>query len=261
MTWKRPELTARAPNRAIGGLYRIAPGQKGGKIFGGVPLQTTEDAVVAAVRTGYRIADAQIEHGMRIAQELRGAAQRAGAGEPKDMLTNAEALIGRALQLMAEWLETLAAEPSSPLKRLLSAQYRLLGALIGLEANAPKDFVAEIQELVKQTVRDAAAPERSARPERRPPVARPVIKFDKEPRAVELVKWELSNDLANVQLSPLNFMRAGDPGSTFNGSIERRPNGMLTLALSLDAKTPEGQWKAPICGTDKVLLGVAVVEL
>ena len=48
--------------------------------IGGVPLTTAEDTVVAAVRLAYKVADAQIEHSMRLAQRLRTAGDRQ-AGE------------------------------------------------------------------------------------------------------------------------------------------------------------------------------------
>jgi hypothetical protein len=262
MTYTRPPLTVREPNRAVGGFYRIAPGQKGGKIFGGVPLQTTEDAVVAAVRTGYRIADAQIERGMKIAQQLRGAAKRAGAGEPKDMLLSAESLATRGIALIVEWLETQAAQPSSPLKRMLSAEYRLLGSLLGLGPDAANDLEAKIREIFKQGDGQASATESSARAGVPPTVAHPVIVFDGEPRAVELIKWELSGEVAGVTLKPLKFARAGDPGSTFDGRVEyRADDGALVLTLTLSAQTAEGRWKAAICGTNNVLVGIVIVEL
>ena len=50
--WRRPTPTALGPDRSFGGYYRTADRQLKGKDLRGVPLQTTEDAVVAAVRLG-----------------------------------------------------------------------------------------------------------------------------------------------------------------------------------------------------------------
>ncbi len=61
--WTRPDLSARAPNRAFGGLVRTADVERGGSTLAGVPLQTVSDAVVATVKLGYQVADRQIDRG------------------------------------------------------------------------------------------------------------------------------------------------------------------------------------------------------
>lgn len=264
MIYRRPELPVRGPNRAPGGYYRTTDGQSGGNVFGGMPVQTTEDAVVAAVRTGYRIADAQIERGMRIAESLRGAAQRAGAGEPKDMLANAESLAKRSMLLMLDWLETLAAQPSSPLKRMLRAEYRLLGGLIGLEPGAWSDLEKNLRKLARRhDERDQdEVTEPESHPRSMPSSTLPVIVFDGVPRAVELVRWQISHDLHDVELEPLKFALSGGLSTTFGAKIEMRPSdGALLLRLALAADTAEGVWKAPVCGPANELFGVVVISL
>lgn len=251
MTWKRPELKVRAPNRQIGGFYQAMPGQGGRQAFGGLPLQTPEDAVVAAMLAGYRIADAQIARGMRMAQDLRGSVKDAGIKEPKDIPPAAEALVRRGVLALIKWLT---ADPSSPLKNVLSAEY-LLGALARLEPSARDEIVKQALKLFT----GATAPSSTAHAGSA--VAPPKIRFEKESRCIELKKWELSSDFAGVAFDPLKFRRTGDPGSTFDGRLERRADDGLTLTVTLSPQTPNGEWKAPICGADNVLIGIVVVEL
>ena len=259
MTYQRPELAVRTPNRAAGGFYRTSTGAGGGSVFGGIPLQASEDAVVAAVRAGYRIADAQIENGMRIAESLRGAAARSGAGDAKEVLTTTEGLARRAAVLLLNGIDALAAQPSTVLKRILLSEPQILGALIGLEPNAWGGLEKILGALLRQHG-TAAAPEadRASEPE---PV-RPTIVFDREARPVELAKWQLDHSVAGADFKTLKFTRVGNPGATFSGNIETNPgNGKLVLKLALEAETPEGVWKAPICGPNNELLGIVVINL
>jgi hypothetical protein len=262
MTYKRPVLQARGPNRSPGGYYRAAAGKSGGPSFAGVPLQTTEDAVVAAVRAGYRIADAQIERGMRIAEELRGAARRAGSGDATDLLRNAEALAQRSALLGIDWLETLAALPSGPLRQLLTTQSRLLAGLIGLDPAQWKNLRRLLRNLGREQG-TAAEPEQAPRVE---PIAAaaPRIIFDTgvTARAVEIIKWQVVPDLEKKTLAPMRFVRSGDPSATFGGKLEFDPlDRVPLLRLHLSENTAEGRWKAPICSEANELFGIVIVEL
>jgi len=250
MTWQRPELKVRAPNRSIGGLYRAGPGQEGAQPPSGIPFRTTEDAVVGAIFAGYQIADAQIANGVKIAMKLRGAAKQHGIEEPKDVLTTAETLARRGALFLLRWLVS---DPSSPLKNVLSAEH-LLGALAGLDPATRDAIVALVLELFKD------APGSPTKATTKATRSRVQIEFDAEPRAVELKKWELSSDATSVTLNPLRFRRSGDLESTFDGRIEFGAGDAAVLTLTLSGHTPEGLWKAPICA-NSVLLGVAVVEL
>jgi hypothetical protein len=255
-------LPVRGPNRSPGGYYRTAAGRNGGPVFGGVPMQATEDAVVAAVRAGYRIVDAQIERGMRIAEDLRGAARRAGVGEASDMLASAESLARRSMLLAIDWLETLAAQPSGPLTRILNAQYRLLGSLVGLDPQAWKDLQKPLRDSDGQK-EAAPPPNRGLHAEPASSIA-PRILFEAgmPARAVEVIKWQIRRDLRATTLAPLKFLRIGDLNSTFGGTVELDPaDGVPILRLRLSDATAEGQWKAPICSQGNELLGIAIVEL
>ena len=142
--WSRPQLERDRPIRThVGGFYRTADGSDAG--IGGVPLTTAEDAVVSAVRLAYKVADAQIAQSMRLAQRLRKAGDRqAGEHSDRKALDATEQLVFRAMMGALAWVEAATAtEEGSPLMRLLSSQYRLLGSLLGLSVTDRSKSVAE----------------------------------------------------------------------------------------------------------------------
>src|SRR6185295_11494907 len=86
--WVRlPDLDRYAPIRGVGGVYRSAE-VPGGSIAG-VPLTSAEDAVVAAVRMGYRVAETHIDRAGRLAKRLRSAGERSVGAEPERQAVDA----------------------------------------------------------------------------------------------------------------------------------------------------------------------------
>ena len=89
--------------------------------------------MTAAVRMAYKVAAAQVDRSSRLAQRLRDAGDRAvGPGSDRQALDATERLVFRAMMGGLTWLETAAAERDSPLKRLLAAEYRIVGSMLGL---------------------------------------------------------------------------------------------------------------------------------
>jgi hypothetical protein len=130
---KAPERTG--PRRGAGGFYRTAEGKD--RASGGIPLQTANDAVVAAVRLAYKVAEQQIERSTRLANALRKAGNRA-AGPHSDVqaLDATEKLVMNALLSGLAWWESSVAEGRCPVKRLAAAEYRMLGSILGLTPGA-----------------------------------------------------------------------------------------------------------------------------
>lgn len=129
--WARPQLERNGPKRTAGGFYRTAEGRQSG--LGGLPLNTAEDAVVAAVRLAYKVADAQVQRSARLAQRLRDAGDHAvGARSDRKAVDASEQLVFKAMMGALSWLEGVAAEGDTPLKRLITTQYKLVGSMLGV---------------------------------------------------------------------------------------------------------------------------------
>src|SRR6266508_509068 len=137
---RRP-LKRTAPDRRAGNYFRSAAEDgkgKDGKAIGGIPLNSTEASVVAAVRMAYEVAEVQIDRSARLARRLRDAGdQAAGPHSSRQALDATERLVFRAMMAFLGWLETAAADNGNALKRLAAAQYRLLGALLGVTPSEP----------------------------------------------------------------------------------------------------------------------------
>ena len=106
---------------------------------GGVPLDSVESAVTAAVRMGYKVAAAQIERTARIARRFRDAGDQAagarrdqGESSERKALDASEQLIFKALMAGLGWLEGVAADNGNPVRRIAAAQFQMLGAMLGL---------------------------------------------------------------------------------------------------------------------------------
>ena len=133
--WSRPDAPRRTgPKRGFGGYYRSADREVDGKLLRGVPLNTAEDAALAAVRMAYRIADSEIDRGLRIARDLRGAARAKEGIEPRDAVDASERLLSKALLAGLQWFESASGEEGHPLRRLAAAEYRMLRLIAGHRA-------------------------------------------------------------------------------------------------------------------------------
>jgi hypothetical protein len=218
-------------------------------------LQTAEEAVLTVLRTADSVFSANIERSMRIAASLRGAARRGQAdGAEADSAVDAgERIFRRALVAGLAWLETAAAEPGSPLRRLLAAEYRLAGSMLGLRSEG-------------ETAGIAQADKPAASPAPQPQVARgpllPAVKHGLKSarRAVRVLTWELEDVLPASGL-PLTFYPAMPV-----------PAQKLTAEVALDAGRPvltvwtrashaAGAWRAAICGADGRQIGLLGIEL
>jgi hypothetical protein len=262
--WRRPEPTALGPDRSFGGYYRTSDRKLQGKDLRGVPLQTAEDTVVAAVRMGYQVVDAQIERGLDMARRLQGAADRAGAGKPADMLDQAERLVSRGLLLGLEFLESAAAEPKNPIMRLLAAQYRLLGSVLGLTTDAAPP---------SETQRARRAPEEAGRPapavaeSRQQPKGSRKAKIrhtpDSSKRAVTILRLELDPDVPrSSSVHRLAFHSvSGASNQQIDGTLRLPPDGPDMLEVNTSSEHAPGYWRAAVCDDDGEQLGIVEIEL
>lgn len=257
MSWNRPPLDVRAPDRSAGGLYRSADRPAGSdaaatETLAGVPLQTVSDAVVATVRLGYRIADREIERSRRLSQQLRSAAGRAGADDPEQWLDQTEKLLAKLLQAGGDWAEGAATLPP-PLLRLLRAEGRLLLQWLRLLGGEPP--VA-----APAPAADPPAPGAAAAPP--PGPALDLLLACPDPmdrRAVRLVhaRWSA---LPDAPLALWFHARGGAGADPMAGELSRAA-GRDRLLLHTRRHQPEGTWRAAVCLADGQQIGVVEVEL
>jgi len=257
--FRRPPLTRSEPLRGIGQLYRVAEGP--GSAIGGVPLSSAEDAVVAAVRMGYRVAQTHVDKAARITDRLRDASERAVGPEPERQAIDAtERLVGKALLTGLEWLEGAASEPGNPLRRYASAQYKLLGALLGLSLD--KDVATGgAPRSAEPTSASATAAPPEARRERtlagnvsvmhrrgaRRPVLVRALHFD-----VPIVEGEFDLPL---------FGGAKFAKSPHSATLVLTPGEAAVLQITTAARGPSAIWRAAICTPKGEQLGWIELEV
>jgi len=258
--WARPQLERAGPNRTAGGFYRIAEGRQSG--LGGLPLNTAEDAVVAAVRMAYKVADAQVTRSARLAQRLRNAGDRA-AGERSDRkaLDASEQLVFKAMMGALSWLEGVAAGGDTPLKRLITAQYKLMGSMLGV---TPPDASLHARPSVPpEPMRETMAAEQAApAPDGSYIALRRVRIFlnGEVKRPVSLRRCEVTSaDPLEAKIWFYNVER------TYSAPLEAMlviaDDGKAKLTVTMSRRAPFGRWKAAVCGDDGEQIGVLEIEL
>jgi hypothetical protein len=262
--WSRVSPERTRPDRRVGGFYRTAEGQ--GQALGGVPLTGVDDAVVAAVRMGYKVAEAQIERSARLAQRLRRAGDQAvGPDSERKSVDAAERLVFRTMMSGLTWLEgAAAAERGSPLKRLAEAEYRMLGSLFGL---APPETA--------QASRDPAAARSPARPAGAdsaatgdaPPAASAVPALEirhlgPDRRPVRVAHWEIATMAPLPAPATVRFYSAEQIGRRpLEAEFVVNGKGVARLSLATPRLAPPGLWRGTICNDEGLQLGLIEIVL
>jgi len=260
-------VTRTGPRRSAANFYRSASGS--GVVIGGVPMDTVEDAVTAAVRMGYQIAQAQIDRTTRIAHRFRDAGERAaGPHSERQALDATEQIVFKALMAGIGWLEGLATDQQNPLKRLATAEFNLLGSLLGLTPlrDSSQDD-ADGSRRSRRTprsdrteaagVRDgAAAGAARSRPTPRGHAPLRVKQEGTERRVVQVRAWELDADVTRGDYEAVFYSAQAGP-LRIAGSLTIRPPEPALLSLTIPPEAVAGTWKAAICDKHGVQLGFA----
>jgi|AP12_2_1047962.scaffolds.fasta_scaffold02922_2 hypothetical protein len=255
-SYVRPPLPVSRPNRRAGGFYRSAGAKS--QSMGGVPLDSAEAAVVAAVRMGYKVAATQIDRSARLARRLRDAGDRVSGGDSTRQAVDAtERLIFRSMMAGLTWLEVLAAERGSPLRRLAAAEFSLLGKVLGVMP-VEKAAAAETGSGEDRPTSGSAA--RARTPAEAP--LRVKLTGDKRARrAVTIVHWAVDRaDRADP--FEVYFHHAGGNGAAvIDGKLHLVPRGTPELALATRKESPSGIWRASVCTEEGVQMGIIEIEL
>jgi hypothetical protein len=253
--WSRPQIDRERPNRRVGGFYRTAEDGRAG--VGGVPLTAAEDAVVAAVRLAYNVAEEQIERSTRLGRRLREAGDRAvGPGSDRETVDATEKLLFDAAMSALTWVEALAAEEGSPAKRLVTAQYRILGSLLGVTPQKPS------REAKKQETSPASQfpmPQGPGLQDRAPPSVKVVLQGECK-RPVQLHRFDRLREAPFE--SPIHFYSVEQIESeVMTARLTVDPKGSATLTIEVGRHAVPGRWKAAICDPEGMQLGIIEVEL
>jgi hypothetical protein len=232
----RPRLERVGPDRRARNFYRSAA--SGGPAIGGIPLDSTEAAVVAAVRMAYRVAEVQIERSARLARRLREEGDRAaGPRSDRQALDATERLVFRAMMSLLSWVEGAASDRGNPLKRLAVAQYRLLGSLLNL---APADG--------PQRRRADRPVERSSPRERAPRFPVRIQLSGPERRPVRLTAWEYGGDTSAPATIPVVFYHVDRASvNALEGALVIGDQRSVTLRLTTSSTHRAGRWRAALC--------------
>jgi hypothetical protein len=256
--WARPQLERTGPNRSVGGFYRTAEGRQTG--LGGVPLNTAEEAVVAAVRLAYKVADTQVERSTRLAERLRNAGDRAvGARSDRKAVDASEQLVFKAMMGALSWLEGLAAEGDAPLKRLITSQYKLMGSMLGV---TPPD-TSHGAGMPPEAARHAMAAEPAAKEADESYISLRRVRIFLEgeiKRPVSLRRCEVTSaDPLEAEVWFYNVERS------YSAPLEAvfviADDGKAKLTMKMNRRAPSGRWKAAVCGEGGEQIGLLEIEL
>jgi hypothetical protein len=263
----RPRLDRERPNRTPGHFYRAAVDNP--DVLGGVPLDSVESAVTAAVRLGYKVASAQIDRTARIARRFRDAGDQAagvrrdkGESSERKALDASEQLIFKALMAGLGWLEGVAADNGNPVRRIAAAQFQMLGAMLGLSpepaASAPSPPPDQPGPGDGSALPAGQAARSSPRPRRRVPQVRhaPANGHLQARRVVRIQDWDLASEATGDY--PVTFYRDAGAG-TLDGDLSVSRGGGVVLTMKTTAKAEAGLYKAAVC--DKTGLQLGYVEI
>jgi hypothetical protein len=250
----RPALERTEPIRNPGGFLRTT--DKSGKVVGGVPLVAAEDAVVAAVRLAYKVADAQIKRSARLARRLRQAGdQAAGPKSGRKALDASEQLVFRAMLAALGWIEGLAAEEGSPLQRWASAQYQLFGNMLGVTPRKAAGARAARNDTAERPHPESFRQERTAR------AAAPlrIVHRDETARAVKVLSCEVDHGTPRERVYFHHVPRLA--GKPMDGALTIGEDGNMRLSIAPPEDAASGVWRAAVCDAEGVQLGVIEIEL
>lgn len=252
--YQRKELLRSGPLRNAGGIYRSASGAAGAR--GGIGLTSTEDAVVAAVRMGYRIAQTQVDRIDRLSEQLRHAGERAVGPDPEVQALDAtDRLITKALLTGLGWVEGVAAEPGSPIARYIGAQFKIICSLLGL--HMPVDGCDATPKPPPPP--PSPSPPASPRADRPRPVT--VIHAGKVRRLVQSPQLHL--DAPGVEGEFELLFHGPDPGagSAFSAVLKLTAGQPASLAVKTRVDSAAGTWKAAVCDEGGTQVGSLAIDL
>jgi hypothetical protein len=241
--WSRPPIERDGPVRTTGTLFRSVDPSQGG-------ASTTEDAVVAAVRMAYKIAQANVARSTRISQRLRRAGDRAVGGQsPRNAVDATQDLVTDTMMSALGWVEAFLADDSR-LRRVSTAQFRLIGSLLGL--------VPDRDPSPDSAVQAGPAP---TKPVQSSDALKAKIVLKEKGRPVRVQKLEFATREPIEQTSIYFYSISHIDSDPLEASLVRNASGEVLLTLSTASVDTLGCWRAAVCSETGEQLGVVEIEL
>lgn len=261
--WSRKRPDRAGPVRTAGGFYRTADGKN--RAFGGIPLNTANDAVVAAVRLAYKVAETQIDRSARLASRLRDAGDRAvGPGSGRQALDATEKLVMKALMSGLAWWEGSVAEGRCPVKRIAAAEYQMLGSMLGLTPSPPaKSPGGRTPEEDAQRTKSRSAENGGTRKTASfSPSLQIVHKGEKKDRRPVLVENCEIAGTAPLKTTIFFFSVDRIESDTFKAElVVSGKKAGARLTLETPPKAAPGRWRGAICNDEAVQVGYIEIVL
>jgi hypothetical protein len=259
--WSRNAPTRTGPNRNAGGMYRTAEGKE--PRTGGVPLNTANAAVVAAVRLAYEVAETQIARSTRLARRLRDAAdQEVGQHSDRKALDATQRLVQNALMSGLEWWEGSVADGRCPVKRLAAAEYQMIGSILGFTP-APHGTKASARDVAGSPAKAATAQGASA--ERKPPGGmrqlKVVLRGEKRHRRhVRVEAWEITSPKG---LDSTLFFHCAEQAEAepISAHLEVGSAGAFALVIETPQNAHAGRWTCAVWDAGDVQVGYIEILL
>ena len=254
--FQRQAPEASAPDRHAGGLFRTA-----GAGVAGLPLDSLESVAVAAVRTGYRVADAHVLRVQELGRRMHEACEQAVGEEPeRKALEATEGLLERSVLAWLGLLEGATAEAGGALHHVLAAKARWLAGACGptcRTAACGRTCGAESP---------CAAPCRREPPD--PPARQPapgcalrVRHVGEVRRRVLVVAGELRTSDRAAAFDKIAFFHAQDLAAAPLAAAIRPTADVPTLELDMARTAPAGLWNAAVCTDDGTQVGWVQIEI
>ncbi len=261
--WSREPPERTGPVRHSGGFYRTAEAKDG--TAGGVPLNTANDAVVAAVRLAYKVAEDQIDRSTRLARRLRDAGDRAvGTGSDRKAVDATERLVMKALMSGLEWWEGSVAEGRCPVKRLAAAEYQMLGTILGLGPSPDAKPAPGGARERSSPIEDSPHKEIAAVQRQQLSVPKLLIMHTNQQngrRPVEVERWEIARQDA-FKTTVFFFSVAHMVGPPIQADLVLSGgNADAHLTIATPSAAVGGRWRCAICDPIGVQLGFIEIAL
>jgi len=247
--WSRPQLERDHPVRTVGGLYRTADAAETG--VGGKPLIAAEDAVVAAVRTAYKVAQAHVERSTRLARRLHGGDRAVGGGSERRPADATEDLVSQTMISALNWLGEWMANVDNLLKPMAITQYRLVGSVLGF-TSVPKTAVhgTDLTDTVDAEPWNAHKSPREIR-----------VFLKGRGRPVRVCRLEMGSE-SPVEPARIYFYSVSHIDSEpLEAQFTMDAAAFATLTLSTERPLPSGRWRAAVCSATDQQVGIVEIEL